>query len=357
MRIHLCLTLALWAGVASAQTRDTGARIERVADGVYAIIHENATDEWPHGNTGVILGEDGLLVIDAAYLPSRAKADIALIRSVSRLPVRWLVITHWHFDHNNGISAYQDAFPGVQIIAERETRGWIDINNSWWPRMSTAQGSNRRASLASLQELVRAGADSVGRRLSAVELDTLRSNIGRRQAELEELATLRVVAPNLAFDRSLTLWLGRRRVELQDQGRANSPHDVTVYLPEERVLFTGDILVQDPLPYVGGSWPVQWADVLGRLETISLTAMVPGHGPVMRDHAYTRKVRELMEAVTARVDSLARTGLTLDQVQQAIRLDDVRNSYPLWKGATESDWKITVTTLTERAWRGVRGSG
>src|ERR1700757_4550064 len=67
-----------------AQARDAGARMERVAENVYAIIHDDATDEWPHGNTGVVVTDAGVLVIDATYLPSRARADIALIRSVTR---------------------------------------------------------------------------------------------------------------------------------------------------------------------------------------------------------------------------------------------------------------------------------
>ncbi|HYC30663.1 MAG TPA: hypothetical protein VEB59_00155, partial [Gemmatimonadales bacterium] len=79
-------------GAGAAQARDDGARIERVAEGIYAIIHENASDEWPHGNTGVIVGDDGLFVVDAAYLPSRARADIALIRSVTDKPVKYLAI-------------------------------------------------------------------------------------------------------------------------------------------------------------------------------------------------------------------------------------------------------------------------
>jgi cyclase len=328
----MLLLVACLAGAARAQTRDAGARIERVADGVYAIIHENATEEWPHGNTGIVVGPDDVLVIDAAYLPSRAKADIALIRSVTDKPVRWLVMSHWHFDHNNGNSAYLEAYPGLTIVSERDTRSWIDLNSTWWSRMA-------------------------GRRLSEEERKALDDNVRRRKAELAELASLKVVAPNLVFDHELTLWLGRRRVELRAQGRANSPNDVTIYLPDDRVLFTGDVLVQDPLPYVGMSWPVPWVDVLHKLEAIPVTVLVPGHAPVMKDHASTRKVRELMEAATTRVDSLARTGLTLDQIQQTISLDDVRKSYPLWAGASESDWKYTVTTLVERAWRGVRGQG
>jgi glyoxylase-like metal-dependent hydrolase (beta-lactamase superfamily II) len=357
MRIQLLLLPALWAGSASAQGRDAGARIERVTDGVYAIIHENATEEWPHGNTGVVVGEDGVLVIDAAYLPSRARADIALIRAVTDKPVRWLVMSHWHFDHNNGNSAYRDAFPAIEIISERDTRGWIEINNTWWPRMSTAPGSAKRLALGRLEEQLAAGADSTGRRLGADERKALEDNVRRRRGELEELAALKVVLPNLVFDRELTLWLGRRRVELRSQGRANSPNDVTIYLPDDKVLFTGDILVHDPLPYVGTSWPVQWVDVLRRLETVPVAALVPGHGPVMKDHAYTRRVRELMEAATTRVDSMIRTGLTLDQIQEVIDLNDIRAGYEPWAGASEPDWEYTVTTLVERAWRGLRGQG
>jgi cyclase len=357
MRVPILLLVVGCAGVARAQTRDSAARIEPVTDGVYAIIHENATEEWPHGNTGVVIGPDDVLVVDAAYLPSRAKADIALIRSVTSKPVRWLVMSHWHFDHNNGNSAYRDAWPGVTIVSERDTREWIELNSTWWSRMTTAPGSAKRVALEKLEEQLKTGTDSAGRRISSEQRSALEDNIRRRRGELQELAVLRVVPPNLVFDRELILWLGNRRVELRAQGRANSPNDVTVYLPEDRVLFTGDIVVQDPLPYVGMSWPVPWADVLRRVEGIPIVALVPGHGPVMKDHAYTRKVRELLEAATTRVDSMVRTGLTLDQIQAAISLDDVRRSFAPWAGAPEADWKYTVTTLVERAWRGVRGQG
>jgi glyoxylase-like metal-dependent hydrolase (beta-lactamase superfamily II) len=161
------LLLALAAPSAAAQARDDGARIERVADGVYAIIHENASDEWPHGNTGVIVGEDGVFVVDAAYLPSRARGDIALIRSVTDKPVRYLAITHWHFDHNNGTVAYRDAFPGLTVGSERQSAGWIDLNATYWAKMSTAPASARRASLAQLEKRLAAGADSSGTAFTA----------------------------------------------------------------------------------------------------------------------------------------------------------------------------------------------
>ena len=339
--------------------KDSTARLERLAEGVYAIIHQDATDAWPHGNTGVLVGANGVLVIDATYLPSRARADIGLIRRVTDKPVRWLVNTHWHFDHNNGASAYRDAFPEIKIVSERETARWIELNQTWWARMSTAPGSTRRASLASLEQQVVGGKDSSGAPIPDEKRRQLAIAVHQRRNELAELAALRVVAPDLVFDRELRLDLGGgRQVILEDRGRANSPHDVTIYLPAERVLFTGDIVVQSPLPYTGASWPVPWIDVLRRIESIPVTAVVPGHGPVLRDHAYAAQVRALLEAVTSRVDSMARTGMTLDQIQAAIDLDDVRRATPVWQGIEwDEDWRVTVTTLTERAWRGVRGQG
>jgi glyoxylase-like metal-dependent hydrolase (beta-lactamase superfamily II) len=147
-------------------------------------------------------------------------------------------------------------------------------------------------------------------------------------------------------------------VELVDHGRANSPHDVTVYLPQERILFTGDILVQSPLPYTGMSWPVPWIDVLAEVEKIPVTALVPGHGPVMRDHTYTRQVRELLVAVTSRVRELAGEGRPVEWIQDSLRLDHIRRKVPAWTGKEhDEDWAYILRTAIERAWRGVRGQG
>ena len=358
-RVALGLALAVGSTrLAWAQARDAGARMERVADSVYVIIHEDATDQWPHGNTGVVVTGEGVLVVDATYLPSRARADIALIRRVTSQPVRYLAYTHWHFDHNNGAVAYRDSFPGVTIVSERQTRDYIALNSAWWARMSTAPTSARRASLAALERELATGRDSTGRALSDEERRQRKRAIGQRKAELEELASLRVVPPNLVFDGELILWLGGRRIELRDRGRANSPHDVTIYLPADSVLFTGDIVVQSPLPFVGASWPVPWIEVLRQLETVPMAALVPGHGPVMRDWLYARQVRRLLEAATSRVAAMGLQGRTLDQIQDSLGLDDVRKATPPWNGTRlDADWKESVRALIDRAWRGVRGQG
>lgn len=346
------------AGAQASLPRDSTARVERLADGVYAIIHDDATDQWPHGNTGVVVYDDGVLVVDATYLPSRARADIALIRRLTDQPVRYLVNTHWHMDHTHGNEAYRDAFPQVTIVTERRTREFTALNTRYWSGYSTAPDSPRRQGLRELESELARGTDSTGRAHTAEDKRRLETTIRQRTGELDELAKVRVVVADQVFDGATTLWLGGRRVELVDRGRANSPHDVTVYLPKERILFTGDILVQSPLPYTGMSWPVPWIDVLAEVEKIPVVALVPGHGPVMRDHTYTRQVRELLVAVTSRVRRLAREGRPVEWIQDSLRLDDIRRKVPAWSGKEhDEDWAYILRTVIERAWRGVRGQG
>jgi cyclase len=344
------LPLPVLGQAASAELRDATARMHTIADGVFVILHDDATDEWPHGNTGVIVGDEGVLVVDSTYLPSRAEADIALIRQVTDKPVRHLVFTHWHFDHNNGTVAYKQAFPEVIVVSERQTARFIDLNGTWWSRMNAATGSEKRKTLEEKEtELATLKGDAAARQ-------ALEAVIRQRKGELEELAGLEVVRPDLVFEGELSLDLGNRRVQLRDWGRANSPHDVTVYLPDERILFTGDIVVQSPLPYSGASWPVPWIEVLRKIEALPVAALVPGHGPVQLDHAYTRQVRELLEGVTSRVESMARQGKTLEQIQATLEAEDLRKG--VWAHpALDEDWKVTKATLIERAWRGVRGQG
>jgi glyoxylase-like metal-dependent hydrolase (beta-lactamase superfamily II) len=333
------------AAAIEAAASDGGARMLRIADNVFVIEHADATDEWPHGNTGVIVGQASVFVIDSGYLPSRARADIALIRRVTGKPVRFLMTTHWHFDHNNGSIAYVEAFPGVTLLAERNTARWIELNQEYWKALSTAPASSRRESLAKLEADVDGPA---GERV-----------IAKRRAELEELATLKVVVPTQLFDGRLSMDFEGTRIEIEDRGRANSPNDATVWLPEERILFAGDILVRSPLPYVGASWPVGWATVLRDLEALPASAIVPGHGPVLADHAYTRAMRELMEATLERVEKLVRAGRSLAEVQDELDLDDVRKRVPEWSGpaVSDEDWTYTRRTLAERAFMGLRGQG
>jgi glyoxylase-like metal-dependent hydrolase (beta-lactamase superfamily II) len=123
----LLLLLFLSSFVATIPVRaDTTSTKDRtgtkLADNIYEIRHPDAPDTFPQGNTTVIIGDKSVLVVDSCLLPSSAQADIDQIRKWTNKPVTFLVNTHWHFDHTLGNQTYAQAFPGIQIIAQRTHR-------------------------------------------------------------------------------------------------------------------------------------------------------------------------------------------------------------------------------------------
>jgi glyoxylase-like metal-dependent hydrolase (beta-lactamase superfamily II) len=338
---------------------DPGSRMQQVADGVYSIIHGRATEFNPHGNTGIVVGDNAVLVVDSDFLPSRTDADIALIRKVTDKPVRYLVNTHWHGDHTHGNGVYRDAFPGLTIIGSPQNRELIELNLVQVPAEIARPHSFVREALADEERKLARGKDSTGRSFTPEELRDLTRSVAELRQEFIDLPRIAVVPPNLLFSDSIVMEMGlNHRVVIRNQGRANSPSDVTVYLPHQRVLFTGDILVF-PRPFVGGSYPAPWIDVLRRLEGLQVSAVVPGHGPVLPNHNYTRTVREVFEITRQRIDSAYRAGTSLDEIQRDSTLvDDLRTRFDRPEGNpfTPSFWRSWVVNgLIERMSQCVQG--
>jgi hypothetical protein len=141
------------------------------------------------------------------------------------------------------------------------------------------------------------------------------------------------------------------------RGHANSPNDITIYLPVERILVTGDIVVW-PVPYTFDAYPRPWTRVLQELENLLAVAIVPGHGPVMADHTYIRQVRGLLEAASAQVDTMIRRGRLRPDVEQAVNLEALKPSFVRPGDATaETYWDAAVKhSLIERVYQCLQGS-
>lgn len=331
------IVLIVWATLvprrADAQAKDATARMEKLGDGVYAILHDHATldwpsetMQWPHSNVGVIVGDDGVLVVDSDYLPSRARADIALIRTVTDKPVKYLVNTHWHGDHTHGNGVYRAMFPNLMIVGARANRVFIAVNQGRYPKQLASPTSPQHKTLAVLEPILASGRDTSGRMLTPNERQRLGAIVDQLHNEIVEIAKVEVAPPTMLFDNDLDLYLGKRHVVLHNWGRANSPADVTAYVPDAQVLFTGDIMVY-PVPFTGASYPTLWINVLDGIERIPVKSMVLGHGAVQHDHAYTRQLRTLMETATWRMDSMFQAGVPRDSAQKMLNLQDLRGTF------------------------------
>jgi cyclase len=293
----LFLLFTLGAPHASADSVNTRERtVTQVAEGVYVIRHPDAPDGFPQGNTTVVVGGREVLVVDSCYLPSSAREDIEQIRRWTDKPVRYLVNTHWHYDHTMGNGVYAEAFPGLAIVAHAETRRQsAGYNPGWFERFPG------RAAL--FKQRLDSGKTADGRALTETEKKDFANALAGVAPVAEEFKKLVDRAPSLAFDRELAVDLGGREVRVMHLGRGNTAGDAVVFLPKERVVVAGDLL-DHPVPYLGGGYPSQLVRTLREMARLDAQTIVPGHGDVLRGdyaRAYLNQVIEFVDAVTAQV--------------------------------------------------------
>lgn len=296
--ISLLLFSTLSAAPARAQVVETDDHITaRIAEGVYAIRHKRAARIGAlSGNTTVVIGEREVLVVDSCLLPSIARDDIALIKQWTSKPVRYLVNTHWHGDHTWGNSLYAETFPGLRIVGHSETaRQMLGYLPHFLER-------NRNGS-AELKRVLASGKTESDVPLTEAQKSQMEAEIPRAEERAIEYKTFETRPPDLTFETELRLDLGNREVEIRHLGRGNTAGDAVVYLPREKIVVAGDLVVY-PFPFLIGGFPTEWSVTLERLSRLEPLTIVPGHGAVLSgDDAktYPALLRELFDTVTAAV--------------------------------------------------------
>ena len=142
---------------------------------------------------------------------------------------------------------------------------------------------------------------------------------GRYQVE-KEFQGLGVRMPDLTFEREMALSLGDREVEIRYMGYGNTSGDAVVFLPKEKILITGDIVVH-PVPYLCSGYPYEWSRTLQRMIDLNPQIVVPGHGEMLRGTAYLTQVKDLLTTVVTEVRNALYTignGAKLDEVQKQV---------------------------------------
>ena len=291
----------------------------KVAEGVYAFVIPKPQGALVSGNTLVVVGDDAVLVVDTGHFPSLARAMIADIRALTDKPVRYVVNTHWHPDHLFGNATYREAFPGVVLLAHAETRR-LAIKND--PQYIDMQRDLAKHAARTREALVR-GTTSRGEPIDAKQ----RLAVAATLAELEQTvgdAKVVLEPPQATFDGgSVTVNLGRREVRVMHLGRGNTAGDVVVYVPDAKVVATGDLVVA-PTPYAYGSYLSEWSETLKKLEALDATVILPGHGPLEHDWSYVHTLEAMIASVRTQVGDATKAGLTLAQTQKKVDLAEYR---------------------------------
>ncbi len=305
------IAAVLYSAFLYGDSTETKARsVTKLAEGVYEIRHPDAPDGFPQSNTTVIIGDRSVLVVDSCLLPSTAKQDVEQIRQWTNKPVAFLVNTHWHFDHTMGNATYAAAFPQVQIIAQIHTQKTIAAYN---------QGAADRYPTreARFRKILETGKKADGTTLTADERKDFEEAIAGIAPTVAEFKSTHQLNPNVVFDRDLTIDLGNRPVQIEYLGHGNTAGDTIVYLPNEKILMTGDLL-DHPVPYMFGGFPVDLVDRLHELAQMNAQTIVPGHGDVLHDNKYMLLSADLMQAVNDEVQKEINNGKTEDEIKESV---------------------------------------
>lgn len=190
-------------------------------------------------NTGIIIGDDAVLVADTQATPAMAQDVIRRIREVTDKPIKYVVLTHYHAVRVLGASAYQPD----QILASQDTYDLI-----------VERGEQDKAS-------------EIGR------FPRLFSNV--------ESVPPGMTWPTMTFTGKMTLWLGKLEVQLLQLGRGHTKGDTVVWLPKDRVLLSGDLVEFDATPYAGDAYFKDWPKTLEKVAALKPVALVPGRGPAL----------------------------------------------------------------------------
>jgi glyoxylase-like metal-dependent hydrolase (beta-lactamase superfamily II) len=244
------------------------ASFTELADGVYAYTTEGDP------NTGVIIGDDGVLVMDSRATPVAAEELIAEVRKVTDKPFKYVVLSHYHAVRVLGASAYK----AEQIVCSEATRDLI-----------VERGQQ--------------------------DYDSELQRFPRLFDAVESVPGL--TWPTLTFPDRMTLYLGKREVQLMHIGKAHTKGDIIAWLPEEKVCFAGDLVEYGAAPYMGDSYPGDWPATLDNLEALGAQKMVPGRGDALTSPEQVAEAigltRDFVRRIAASTKDSAAKGYDLKQ--------------------------------------------
>ena len=327
---------------------------ERLTPDIHLFRAPSALDLWTSSNAVVIVNADDVVVFDNNARPATTRMLISEIRKLTPKPVRTLVNSHWHLDHWSGNGEFANAWPGLRIIATRQSREYMQRMGPGYFADMVGRGVGRART--ALEEAIRTGTEADGTPLTTEERAAQQREIELATAFTTETAKMPRVLPNLVFDGELRFWSGTREFRLIE-ATGDATGSAVLFLPAEGLLATGDVLVRPEEGEGAPPWTTNsnaiapWLASLRQLDALDASIIVPGQGAALRDEAYLTLTVELWAAIIAQVHEALERGVFLqDEVIKAVDVDAIGLRYT--PGATEVSpgFKRLVATLARKAY-------
>lgn len=294
---------------------------EELVAGVAVIRQAQPFHLQPIGNVTVITQSDGLVLVDSGGSPGSGRRIVELIRAKRpNRAVKAVILTHWHGDHPLGLGAILEAWPKARTIATAATKAHLSDPVT----MNTPGAPDARANKDMVARY--AGFADYCARMSSDASDAASRAGWAAGARLfrqyaRDMDGALTIAPQEGFtDRLVIPDAGFGDVEALFLGRANTDGDAVVWLPNQRLMATGDLLVA-PIPFGYGSYPSEWLDALRKIRAMGPEVFIPGHGAPMTGEDYLIHVGAAVESVRNQVRRSVGEGLDQKAARAALKME------------------------------------
>jgi glyoxylase-like metal-dependent hydrolase (beta-lactamase superfamily II) len=311
-QIH-CAMIAMWllGSVGTAGAGPFHYEFHEVAPAVWTGIRPDSPKFPVMGNTTFVVSDQGVVVFDGGGVAAMAEQIIEKIRSVTAAPVTHVIISHWHGDHNFGIYRFAEEFPNVQFVAHSFTGA--AMNGSPVDYISNYPEFVEK-NVPEFKDILEKGIDSDDTELTDHNRQAYEQIISDADEISAEFKRVKLTTPGITFDKKLVIHSGKRRIELLHLGHGNTEGDIVMWLPEERLVATGDLVVL-PTPYAFNVPPRAWAATLRNLNGLGYAVLIPGHGEIQTDTRYVDLVIEAAESIADQRDELLAKGLSHEELE------------------------------------------
>ena len=278
--------------------------------------------------------------VDAHSKPSAAASLVAEIRKeVTNKPVRYLVNTHFHWDHTQGDAAYRAAGGKVEIIASEATKQLL------------AQDARNRLkdSLDGVPQIIDALKMRAAKASSPKDKQSYQEQIRQAEAYLAEMKSFAPELPDITFAKSYEIKDSAFDLHIEFHGRAHTAGDVAVFCPQRRAVASGDAII-GWLPNIADGYPREWPRTIDSIGQLAPDRILPGHGPIQPDRQRMVQMRNYIEELTGLVENGKKAGKPLAELKATIAPSSVKslgaNGYGAYMAENLNKFNVYVGTRT-----------
>ena len=290
-------------------------KFEKIADGVY---YATVTRPGLGSNNVVVVNDTDVLIVDSGTSPAAARAFVDDVRKLTDKPIRYVVNSHWHYDHTAGNQIFG---PDVQIIA----------TDYLYQMLATVDVLHREPYLTSQVTGLSTRIDNLNRQIAAEgnaeQKAALQKDLADAQQLVQNNGEIKVTPPTIHYSTKMVLNRGGREIDLLFLGRGHTGGDTVVFLPKERIVCTGD-LMESRLAYMGDAFFSEWITTLEALKKLDFAVDLPGHGVPFTNKSLITAYQAYLGDLVNQVTKLKGDGVSPEDAAKRVDLTAHAKDFP-----------------------------